>query len=195
MLTHRRTTFRLCLGLVAILSVLDHAGFFGHRAPDRQRYSNTEARVTKVDAFDTIEVDIPDGASPVTRVKLNGIVWFPPDENRPLSERFCDEALGFVKHNAVGKRVTLALDPARRVRDREGRILAYVYLTDSGEWLNQMLIERGLVDADRRTEHTLKFEFVQKAQRAAKAQAGWWAHASANQVAESPPSMDADEDE
>lgn len=168
MLPRRRWIVWTCLGLVAGLSAIDHAGVFGYQAADRERYSGVEARVTNALAFDTLEVDIVDGGRPSTRVRLHGIVPLPTSEDRSQGEQFAEEALDFVKQNAVGKRVTLALDPARRTRNREGRLLAYVYLAESGELLNQTLIERGLSSPDHRTEHILKFQFTDRAKRATK---------------------------
>lgn len=171
----RRRRILIAAGLltIAALSAMDHAGVFGYQSTDRERYSGVEAKITNAVVFDTLEVDIPDKGSAVTRVRLHGIAPNPAEGKE--SERCNEEALAFIKSNVVGKRVTLALDPVRRTRDREGRLLAYIYLAESGELLNQTLIERGLADADRRAEHVLKFQLVEKAKRAAKGKVGLWA--------------------
>lgn len=173
-----------CFGLVGVLSAVDHAGLFGRQAPDRERFSNAEARVTNAISFDTIEVELTDGGQASTRVRLHGVAPLPVGDDRRLGERLSDEALAFVKRYAVGKPITLALDPVRRTRDREGRLLAYVYRADTGELLNQMLIDRGFAAADARTDHVLKFEFTQKAERAAKARVGLWAQLPVRQASQ-----------
>lgn len=161
--------------LLAALSVLDHAGLFGYRGNDRHIYHEAYATVTYAADGDTLDVDIPDRRRAVTRIRLWGVDC--PEIAHDESESdawFGQDAARFVRSIVVGQRVRLALDPIRETRDKYGRLLAYVYLADSGRMLNELLIERGLAYADRRFPHVFKHRFVQREKAAAKLKTGLW---------------------
>ncbi len=171
----RRILITLFLLLIASLSVLDHAGAFGHRGVDRDRYTDVEVVVTHADDGDTIGVDISDGANDVTRIRLWGVDC--PEIAHGGGEAdawFGRNAAEYIRSQVVGKRVRIVLEPHRPSRDRYGRLLAYVYLAENGEMLNETLLDRGLAYADRRFEHVMKFSFEQREKRAAKAGVGMW---------------------
>jgi len=183
MMHRRRIIVVLAFAMVAVLSALDHAGAFGYRGGDRLRYQGAVARITYAADGDTIDVDIPDGGRPVTRIRLWGVdcpeIAHGPGET---DSYFGREAVEFVRKEIVGQTVRLALDPSRIPRDKYGRLLAYVYLEDPGEMLSELLISRGLAYADRRFAHVFKHEFVERERMAKRAKAGLWAGVTPQQM-------------
>lgn len=174
----RRQLIWGALGVLLIISILDHAGLFGFEGSDRDRYGFVDTTVvTAVDA-NTLEVDLPDSSQPRTRIHLSGI-------DCPAAESyFGREAAAFVQSNVVGKRVRVILDPNHRLRDREGRLLAYLYFLPAGEMVNQQLVDRGFAYADLRFEHVMKHSFVEHEKRATKARTGLWAGVTPEQMPE-----------
>lgn len=70
-----------------------------------------------------------------------------------------------------GKRVALELD--REPRDRHGRLLAYVRLSD-GRPLNRLLLEKGLAAVYRKFDFELKQDFLQAEAKARRQRLGIW---------------------
>ncbi len=169
--------------LIAILSALDHAGVFGYRPREAFSCDGAEAVVTYAADGDTIDVDLPDGGRPVTRIRLWGVDC-PEIAHRPGEQDayFGREATEFVRQRVVGRRVRLTLDPKRSSRDRFGRLLAYVHLIDEDRMLNELLIERGLAYADSRFAHVHKRRFMQIERQAMNQKAGLWAGVTADRM-------------
>ena len=162
---------------------MDHAGLFGHQGPDRSRYDGAIATVTRAVDGDTIDVNIPDYRRAVTRLRLRGIDC--PEIAHAAGEQdahFGQQAARFVRENVVGRRVRIVLDPNHEPRGKYGRLLAYVYFVDTGEMLNETLIDRGLAYADRRFEHVLNHRFLRLEKKAAKAKVGLWAKVKPEQM-------------
>lgn len=179
----RRRRWRVAgvLGVVVLLSALDHARGPGRRAARQQDYHGRVARVIHAADGDTLDLDLPDGGRPMTRVRLWGVdcpeIAHAPGET---DAHFGREAADVVRREIVGRRVRVELDRNRNNRDRHGRLLAYLYVIPDGfdgegESLNRMLIDRGLAYADRRFDHAREREFVAAEQRAEKAKVGLWA--------------------
>jgi len=157
----------LTVALLAGLIVADRVGVFGQRPlPDEEKYGGVAFHVVRVVDGDTIDVNVPDGKYPHTRIRLWGVDT--PETVKPdaLVQHFGPEASRFTKQACYGKQVTLRLE-RRDLRDKYGRLLAYVILPD-GRMLNRILIEEGYGYADPRFEHTHQREF-RKAQDAARA--------------------------
>ncbi len=152
---------------VGALSALDHAGLFGYRGEDRTRYHGTLARVRAVIDGETIEVDLPDGDEATTTIHLRGVRVGRTPDSAAGSVDAGEEAARFLRENALHHRVRLALDPNRPPRNGSGHVSAYVYLKETGEMVNEALIQRGLAGADGRFEHVLRLRFVQLAAKAA----------------------------
>lgn len=168
---------------IGVLSILDHAGVFGYRSNDQARYHDAVATVTYAADGDTLDVGIPDGRRGVTRIRLWGVDC--PEIAHDEGEQdayYGREAMDFLQKEVVGRRVRLELDPNRGPRDRYGRLLAYVYLADSGEMLNEWLIDRGLAYADRRFGHVFKHRFVQREKKVMKQKVGLWAGVTPEQM-------------
>ena len=157
----------LAVALLAGLIAADRVGVFGRRPlPDEAKYDGTTFHVVRVIDGDTIDVDVPDGKYPHTRIRLWGVDT--PEVVKPNTrvEHFGPEASRFTKQACSGKQVTLRLD-RRDLRDKYERLLAYVILPD-GRMLNRILIEEGYGYADPRYERTHQRDF-RKAQDAARA--------------------------
>ncbi len=168
---------------LVVLVMLDHAGAFGRMGDDRSRYDGAEANVNYAADGDTIDVDLPDGPRKVTRIRLWGVdcpeIAHGPAEHDAYFGR---QAAEFVRGRIVGRRVRLAFDPNRSPRDKYGRLLAYVYMADSGEMLNEGLIARGLGYADRRFAHVMKHRFVEREKLAIRDKVGLWAAVTGEQM-------------
>lgn len=171
-----RIIFRLTILIILVaLSILDHAGAFGARRPERDRYSDVEAIVTRVVDGDTVEIDIADGERETTRVRLLGLdcptlATMGRDANT-LREQSAEE---YLRTHVAGKCVRLVLEPRRGYRDRNGCIRAYLYVTDTGEMQNEKLLDLGLAYADNRVDHVMKYSFAQREKQAALHGTGYW---------------------
>jgi len=172
----RRLLVSLVIAAVVVLSALDHAGVFGYRPEGRHKYEGAFATITYAADGDTLDVDIPEAGRPVTRIRLWGVDC--PEIAHQAGEKdayWGREATDFVRQTCVGQRVRLELDPSQVPRDRFGRLLAYVHLVDSGEMLNEVLVQRGFAYADRRFRHVYKDRFIRLEKEAVHRKAGLWA--------------------
>jgi micrococcal nuclease len=91
----------------------------------------TGARVLRVVDGDTIQVEIstpPAGIASVEKIRLVGVDTPESVDRRKPVQRFAKEASNYVKARLMGKSVFLAFD--KDLRDRYGRLLAYVFLED-----------------------------------------------------------------
>ena len=137
--------------LMPVLVMLDHR-FGGHLRQtieqstysdvDFQKYHRKMFTVLEVIDGDTIDIDIPDGKHEDTRIRLIGVDT--PETKHPTVGLmyYGPEATEYTTAQALGKQVTILLDPAGDQRDRYGRLLAYVVLPD-GRVLNAELIKNG----------------------------------------------------
>jgi len=161
------------LVVAAAIMLADRLGVFGQRPPgDLEKYHGRSCPVVKVVDGDTIDVDVPDGDRPYTRIRLWGVDT--PEtvkENTPV-QHFGPEASEFTKRTCGGRLVRLELDP-RDTRDRHGRLLAYVFLPD-GRMLNRRLVAEGYAYADPRFEHAYQDEFTYLQGEAIEAGRGLW---------------------
>lgn len=111
------------------------------------------------------------------RVRLIGIDT--PETVHPNKgvEAYGREASAFTKSLLAGKRVRLEFDV--EPRDRYGRLLAYVYLSD-GTFVNAELVKRGFAQASTyppNVKHAATFRELQREAR--EARRGLWADAPA----------------
>ncbi|MCD4824781.1 MAG: thermonuclease family protein [Phycisphaerae bacterium] len=170
----RRVLPIACLVLLGIgLHYADRAGLFGRRQEaDYLRYHGKTFSVVKCIDGDTIDINIPDGDHPHTRIRLWGVDT--PETVKPNHriEHFGLEASAFTRRATYHKQVRLELLPGD-TRGKYGRLLAYVYLPD-GTMLNRRLIAHGRGYADPRFKHPRRREFVQEMARAKAARQGLW---------------------
>jgi micrococcal nuclease len=120
----------------------------------RVRIDNPPAELGVVETIRLIGVDTPETVHP----------------SRP-AERFGKEAAGFTKARLLGRKVRLAFD--WDLRDRYGRLLAYIY-TDDGECFNALLIREGYAHAYTRYAFQFMDEFRTLEQRAKEERRGLW---------------------
>ena len=80
----------------------------------------------------------PDGKE--EKIRLIGVNTPETSHQKKGVEYYGKEAKEFTKNTLSGKRVKLELD--MQPRDRYGRLLAYVYLSD-GTMLNALLVQQG----------------------------------------------------
>jgi len=181
----------ICLSAAALLIGLDR-GVLGPQARrlfrsnaqtaalDFERYDRQEATVVRVVDGDTLHVDIPDGPGPATKVRLLGIDT--PEmgdaENEPMY--FAREATDFARRLALDRIVTLYLDQKAGTRDKYGRLLAYVELSD-GRFLNEELLSGGYAYADVRFPHSYSYKYRQLEASARTLKQGLWANVTPDQ--------------
>ena len=173
----RRTRSRIATLIVLILAVWALSGRLNYlpqaQGSDQQRYHQQTFAVVKVVDGDTIDIDMPDGNKPYTRVRLWGVDT--PETKYPGRSvmYYGPEACAFVKELVEGKEVTVCLEPFEKSRGKYGRLLAYVYLLN-GRMLNEELISQGYGYADERFDHVMKKEFLQLQKQAQREKRGLW---------------------
>lgn len=155
----------LVAGLAGI--VADKQGWLLKDGGDLSRYDAKTFRVVKVIDGDTIDIDLPDGKYPTTRIRLWGIDT-PEKANQQkqlAAQPFANDATEFTQKLCRDQQVTLQLE-SHRLRGNYGRLLAYVELPD-GSMLNEQLLAAGLARADQRWghRHSERFTFIEKQAR------------------------------
>lgn len=164
----------MVLVLVSGLSWADHHGYFSAPVGDLSRFDGGQFRVAHVVDGDTLDLDAPDGVRPRTRVCLWGVNT--PEiahaGNDQPAQPYGEEARQHTIRLAAGSSVRLTLEP-HRLRDRYGRLLALVELSD-GTWLNERLLAEGLARVDARWTHRRLDRFEQLAQQARHERRGLW---------------------
>ncbi len=171
----------LIAGVLVALVIADRNGLLLADTRDWQRFHGQRVRVSHVVDGDTIDV-MPlewvglagSGDAQATRIRLWGIDT--PETAKPTlrepGEPFAQEATAFTQRLAQGAEVTLTLE-TQRVRDRFGRLLAYVTLPD-GTVLNERLLQAGLATADGRWDHAQRIRYALVEQVARRSRVGLW---------------------
>jgi micrococcal nuclease len=123
---------------------------------------------------DTVKVRIPNpppGLEPTETIRLLGLDT--PETVHPAKpvQYFGKEASAFTRASLLGKPVYLAFD--WDLRDRYGRVLAYIY-TAPGECFNARLIREGYAHAYTRFPFQFMDEFRALEQEARREQRGLW---------------------
>ncbi len=146
-------------------------------ARDRARYQGKTFEVVLLVDGDTLDLDVVDGSSPTTRVRLLGIdaPEMHDEENRPV--HFAQEATEFVRQQTLGHQVTVYLEEDGRTRGYYGRLLAYLELPD-GTMLNDTLLAEGYAYADLRFKHSYYHRYSQLESSARALGKGLWANAT-----------------
>jgi endonuclease YncB( thermonuclease family) len=121
---------------------------------DWRRFDRQTVAIVATDKADEIVIDGP------TTVRLIGI-------DAPY-----DQSLEYTKARLKSGKATLRLEPTQ-TRDAEGKLLAYVYLSDN-DCLNFAMIRDGKAFADRRVRHTFSPQYEQVETEARKKSRGIW---------------------
>lgn len=167
----RRTVFSL-IALLALSVVFSHFDLFGRPSGDDWAiYDKQSFIVTHVADGDTIDVAANPAAKP-TRVRLLGVDTPEMHSEDGHPQYWAENATRYTMTRSDHKTVTLKLEPTQ-TRDRYGRLLAYVYLSDV-EMLNLSLVRDGQGYADRRFRHTMRSQFEQTENAARKKGTGLW---------------------
>ncbi len=166
----------IALIIIIVIAAVDRFGGVLPVDDDWRRYDGQRFEVVRVVDGDTLDVRVADGDKPTTRVRLWGVdtpELAKPAEYKP-AEPFALEATAFSQSLAQGQFVTLELQQSR-VRERYGRLLAYVVLPD-GSVLNARLIEEGFSEHDGRWSHEEADAYDALEQRARAQKRGLWAN-------------------
>ncbi|MGD0077732.1 MAG: thermonuclease family protein [Sedimentisphaerales bacterium] len=150
-------------------------------AVDLQKYEGKQFTVVKVVDGDTLDIGIPDGNYSHTRIRLWGVDTPETKDPRTGPMYYGQEASDFATKAALGKRVTIHLEPDRKTRDKYHRLLAYVQLPD-GRFLNEELLSEGYAYADLRFKHSLYNKYKQLEGLAKKQKKGLWANVTQGQL-------------
>ena len=169
----RRLIWVAGLVVFVALVVADHRGGFGYRGTDLQRYEGQSFRVVAVIDGDTLDVEAHDGDHASTRVRVWGIDCPELARDRRAAEPWADHAAERARDLAYGESVRLRLQ-AHRVRDRFGRLLAFVELP-GGRDLAGTLLREGLAVADDRWPHDRLSAYAQLEAEARHAGRRLWA--------------------
>ncbi|MBN2270647.1 MAG: thermonuclease family protein [Sedimentisphaerales bacterium] len=190
----RATIITLCLLCAAFVVWLDHGplrqtwqtypGTQSQLATDDfAKYHGKTFTVTKVIDGDTLDIDVPDGKSDHTRIRLWGIDT--PETKNPKTGQmyFGPEAADFAAKLALGRQVTVFLDEGNDTRGYYRRLLAYVKLPN-GRFLNEVLLAEGFAYADRRFRHSSYHKHRQLEAVARRNKKGLWKDVTTEQLPE-----------
>ena len=147
------------------------------------KYHLKTFKVVNVVDGDTLDIDIPDGKYKTTRIRLLGV-------NTPETKNADEEitysglkATAFTKENTLGKNVVIIIDTVSGLRDRYGRLLAYVQLAD-GRILNEEIIKKGKGYADLRFRHGDFYKYAELQDKAIAGKTGLWKNVKRHQLPE-----------
>jgi len=182
--------FLLVFVLLPLLAALDHwVGPPARRAieqaffytADQRKYHRQTFAVARVIDGDTLDLDVPDGNSPFTRVRLLGIDT--PETKHPRTGvmYFGPEAAAFAESLAGSRKATVLMDTVGDSRDFYGRLLAYIQLED-GRILNEEIVRCGYGYADLRFDHSCADRYEQLMDQAIQAKIGLWKEVARDQL-------------
>jgi len=154
--------------------LLDRLRFPASAPDDVARFHERTFRVSRVIDGDTLDLAVPDGQRPHTRVRLWGVDAPEKAHGEQPGQWYAAEATAFAERILSGRDVLIVLWP-ERTRGKYGRLLAYVYLERGGSSFNEMLIEEGFAYNDPRFAHPLKERFRRVEKQARRDQVGLWA--------------------
>ncbi|AQT68663.1 Thermonuclease precursor [Anaerohalosphaera lusitana] len=178
----RRALIGMGVLLVFGVSMLDRWGGDGLRevvtrgrpeGADAEKYHRKSFAVNEIIDGDTVDIDVPDGKWPDTRVRLLGVDTPETKSPRYGEMYYGPEATEFTRQLVAGKEVTVIIDTVSDVRDRYGRLLAYLELED-GRVLNAELVRKGFAYADLRFSHSRYEEYENLMIEAVKEGHGLW---------------------
>ena len=172
----RRAWVRAVVGAVAVLlalsALLDRAGTFGFGGDDWAAFDRETYTVRRVIDGDTVVI-ARGAVGEETRVRLLGIDAAEMNfESGKPPAYWAEQSTAYLKERCEGRNVIVQLEPTQ-TRDRHGRLLAYLHLSDI-ENLNLLLVRDGQVYADRRFDHSLETMFVQAESEARQKRRGLW---------------------
>jgi len=143
------------------------------KSRDLEKYHGKTFAVVNVIDGDTLDVNVPDGQSEHTRIRLLGIDA--PETHSETLEKmyFASRATRSAEQLTLEKTVTIYLDKTGPTRGKYGRLLAYVKLPDGG-FLNEVLLSEGFAYADLRFSHSFYNKYKQLEAAARSRKKGLW---------------------
>lgn len=151
------------------------------RSRNTRKYHGKSFTVCKIVDGDTLDLDVKDGRDDYTRVRLLGIDT-PETGGEQFSEMYyAGEATNAAEELAMGEKVTVLIDDISDVRDRYGRLLAYIVLPN-GRALNEELIRDGFGYADLRFQHSDYDKYIALQEEAIEAKRGLWEKVTAEEL-------------
>ena len=172
----------LGLVLLVLVGLVVYERGFGRlqTEDDYTRYHDKVFEVVNIVDGDTLDINIPDGRHPSTRIRLWGVDTPEVAGSRDGAMHYGAEASAFAKRRLTGRQVRVVLSPTK-TRGKYGRLLAYVYLVPSDVMFNELLLENGYAYADWRFPHPYKRQFKAIEKRACKQGVGLWAEVTFDQ--------------
>jgi endonuclease YncB( thermonuclease family) len=163
-------------------ALLDRRGAFAYRGDDWSTYDQKLCLITSIQDGDSVTLH-PAAGGPTTRVRLFGIDTPETHDKRTGQPAYWSkQATGYLSGRTKDRNVTVRLETTQ-TRDRYGRLLAYLYLTDTDN-LNLDLVRDGQAYADRRFPHTFKAQFEQAENDARTKGRGLWKEVTEEQMPE-----------
>ncbi len=145
------------------------------------RPNNEVTKVTKVIDGDTIDIERQCGHDKVRFIGINTPETVDP--RRPV-QCFGKEASNYLKSILSSKSITISGDPTQDVRDKYGRLLAYIYFKDTTStsststlsFINQKMITDGYAyEYTYETPYQFQKQFKQAQTEAKNNKRGLWA--------------------
>jgi len=176
----------MCLLLAVFFVWLDHSPIRRKWQPqprDLEKYHGKTFTVVNVVDGDTLDINVPNGHYPHTRIRLWGVDT--PETKKPNTpvQYFGPEATKFTTTLTLRKTVTIYLDGGNRTRDNKeyNRLLAYVQLPNS-RFLNEVLVSEGFAYADLRFRHSFYNKYKQLEAAARSQKKGLWENVTPEQM-------------
>ena len=159
--------------MVIVAGVLaDRQGWIFYEGSDLARYQGRRFVVASVVDGDTLDLAIGDGRRPTTRVRLWGIDTPELGRRGKAAEPFAEQATQRLAALVTTGPVQVELE-AHRLRDRYGRLLAYIRLPH-GEVANEVLLSEGLARFDDRWAHRHLNRYARLEEQAKNGGQGLW---------------------
>lgn len=154
-----------------------------YTSDDWKKYHEKSFHVAKVIDGDTLDVAIPDGKYPATRVRLLGIDTPETKHPRIGVMYYGPEASAFTTKLCEHQTVSVLLDSVADQRDKYGRLLAYICLPD-GSILNERILAEGYGYAYLPFDHSNSDKYLELQNQAMAAKAGLWKSAARKDLPE-----------
>ncbi len=170
----------MAMGLLALGHAADQRGLFSQHVGDWHRYHGRVFDVLRVCQNGTLEIAVSDGELPTTHVVLLGVCKPRPTPGGAADSRFESKVAGLIRRGGRGQKIRLELEP-HRLRDSNGRVLAYAVLADE-TLLNERLLAEGWCHVDERLGHRRIGRFALLQMQAKKDGVGCWANSASGHV-------------
>ena len=184
---YRRHRVSLIVGAVLVALAVLGRGSGGRAIPastpesDFERLHGRVFTVVKVVDGDTVDIAAADGRRATTRIRLWGVDT-PEVATAPTGAMYWGEqASRFATETLLGGEVRVELVEGE-TRDKYNRLLAYLYLPDSGALFNELLLRGGHAYADHRFKHPFRERFAELERRAREEMVGLWREVTRRQM-------------